>query len=129
MTKATERQITTALWKADGVVAKAAKALKMDRCSLHERIAKSPALKQVMADIDGQMVQLAEGNIAQHLRKGDKDITKFVLERRDRKRWGNRIDVGIDDATAEAIVAACGGDPATYRALLSQLGVAAAEIP
>lgn len=128
--KATERQIAAALRKADGVVSHAAKKLKMERHSVYERIANSDYLKRVLKEMEEDMVETAEGVVAHHLKRKDKDIAKYVLDRKARKRgWGQKIDVGIDVATAEAIVAAIGGDPAKLRSLLSGLGVNSTEIP
>lgn len=128
--KASDNAIDAALRASDGQVAQAARLLGMARQSLHERVTASPRLRGVIQEIEDEILDLGIGHITKGVKDGDKDYVKMFVTQKGRKRgWGNKVDVGIDDAQAEAIVAALGGDVAAYRETLAQLGIPATEIP
>lgn len=128
---ATERQIEAALRAKDGVIAHAAAKLKMTRQSLWKRVQDSAYLQAVRQEIEETMLDYGEGHITKGVRAGDKDYVRLLMmSGKGRKRgYGNTVTVGADDATAAAIIAALGGDPAKYRDALIQLGVNQSEVP
>lgn len=126
----TENMLMAALRKWGGIQALAAKELKTTRQNVHQRIKGSPALQTLLAEIEDENLDIGEGHILKGLRAGDKEMVRYYMDRKGRKRgYGNSVSVGTDEATLEAVVATLGGDPAALRAALARLGVAQTEIP
>jgi NAD(P)H-dependent flavin oxidoreductase YrpB (nitropropane dioxygenase family) len=120
-----EARLIKALKDADGIKSHAADALGITRQTVQERIAKSPKLQRVLVEIDEALLDMAEGNLFRHLKEGDKEITKYVLDRKGKKRgYAQKVEASIDEAQLEAFVTSLGGDPDKLRAALSAFGVA-----
>lgn len=125
-----EAKIIGALRKWGGIKALAAKELKTTRQNINGRVNRSPKIQEALSEIEEENLDIGEGHLIKALRNGDKDTVRYYLDRKGKKRgYGNRVDVGVDDATAEAIVAGLGGSVEAFRAALRQLGVASSEIP
>lgn len=126
----TDFQLADALKKAGGIKSDAAKLVKLTRQTVQERVEKTPMLQEAVRQAEEELLDIAESQLKKSVRRGDKDMVRFQLQQKGRKRgYGNSVQVGIDDAQAAAIVAGLGGDPEAYRAALIRLGVAASEIP
>lgn len=126
----TDFQLADALKKAGGIKSDAAKLVKLTRQTVQERVEKTPMLQEAVRQAEEELLDIAESQLKKSVRRGDKDMVRFQLQQKGRKRgYGNSVQVGIDDAQASAIVAGLGGDPEAYRAALIRLGVAASEIP
>lgn len=122
--------LADALTKAGGNKSQAAKMVKLGRSAVQERVDKSPFLQEAIRRTEETLLDIAESHVVKFVKRGDKDMVRYALDRKGRKRgWGPNVSVGIDDAQAEAIVAGLGGSAEAYRAALRQLGVASSEIP
>lgn len=111
------------LRKHGGIVILAANELKITRQTLWERIERSPRLQRARAEIEEELLDIAEGHIAVGVRKGDKDWTKFYASKKGAKRgYGDRTQTSFDDAQIEALIGSLGGDPDAFRAALLRLG-------
>lgn len=113
-------QLTKALIEADGQSGLAAKALGISVQAVNERIRKSEALRQALADLDAELIELARSGLAQAVRAGDRTMIKFVLERRDRV-YSAKVENSFDEAQLEAFAVSLGGDPKKLRGALDAL--------
>lgn len=125
-----DAQLADALRKHAGIKARAAKAVGLDRSSVQERVERSPLLQQAIKDGEEKLLDIAESQLTKSVSRGDKDMVRYYLDRKGRKRgYGANVSVGLDEQAGAAIVAALGGSVEAYRAALARLGVAASEIP
>lgn len=127
-TNHTIAKVAAALRAADGIVPRAAEALGLARQNVHERIARSPQLQAVMAEIDDDMKDHAEGAIAKALKAGDMATVRWYAERKMRDKYGARIEIGLDTAGLEGLAAAIakGGADAIR---LAKAAIAAGQFP
>ncbi len=118
-------QIEAALRKAAGRPTAAARLLGISRQAMHDRIARTPHLAEVVFDIEETLLDQAESVVWRALRAGDLKMTKWVLERRGKHRgWGRptgRATASMSEEEAEQLVVALGGDLELYRNRLREL--------
>ncbi len=125
-----EQRLADALRKAAGIKSDAARLVGLTRQAVQDRVERSAVLRQAIKDGEEELLDCAEGKLKTAVRRGDKDMVRFQLQQKGKKRgYGNNVTVGLDDAQAEAIVAGLGGSAETFRAALVRLGVAQSEIP
>ena len=84
--KATDARVMAALRKWDGMVSLAARDLGMSRQGLHQRIAAQPELQQFIADLNVQILDTAESQVAKKVRRGDGTTIRWLLDRKGRDR-------------------------------------------
>lgn len=119
-----ENKIIGALRKWGGIKSFAAKEVGMTRQCMHVRIEKSPKIKAALLEIEEETVDLGEGHVLKYLRDGDKDMVKYYLDRKGKRRgYGSNVQLGINEAQIEAIIRSLGGDPGSLRSALVALGV------
>ena len=119
-----ESKIVGALRKWGGVKALAAKELNTSRQNIQVRVNNSPRLQQEIADIDEENLDIGEGHLVKLLRKGDKDIVKYFLDRKGKKRgYGTKIEANIrlSETDIAALVTAFGGNISAMRAFHARL--------
>lgn len=117
--KFTDAQLETALRKHCGIKAQAAKALRVDRASVQERVEKSPRLQQVIREIEEAVGDMCEGNILRALKAKDKQTSRWYAERKLKRRgYAPKLEseTKLADGDLAAIVAAFGGDVEKLRA-------------
>jgi hypothetical protein len=125
-----EAKIVAALRKWGGMSALAAKELGITRQAVHQRLKNSATIRAAVAEIEEETLDIGEGHLIKLVRNGDKEMVKYYLDRKGRRRgYGNSVNVGLDEAQAEALIASLGGNVEAYRAALRQLGVPESEIP
>ena len=125
-----EAKIIAALRKWGGMSALAAKELGISRQAVHQRVKNSATIRAAVAEMEEETLDIGEGHLIKLVRNGDKEMIKYYLDRKGRQRgYSNSVNVGLDGAQAEAIVASLGGSVEAYRTALRQLGVPASEIP
>lgn len=125
-----DEKLADALRKHGGIKLRAAKAVGLARSTVQERVDTSPMLQAAIREAEESLLDISEGHLVRMVKRGDKDMVKFQLTQRGRKRgYGNNVSVGIDDAQAAAIVEGLGGSADAYRAALQRLGVPQSEIP
>jgi hypothetical protein len=116
-------QIEAALRKADGRPAAAARLLGMTRQAMHDRIARTPHLAQLVSDIEQTLLDEAEGVIRRAVRAGDRATIRWYLDRRGQKRGygkGGRGMAAMPDADVERLVTQLGGSVEICRRTLRE---------
>lgn len=90
--KVTDEQIATALIKAMGIVAQAARSLEIDRKTLQERIARSAYLQDVREEAEEVLLDAAEGVLyAMALKDRDGLSLRYLLDAKGARRgYGKR---------------------------------------
>jgi len=114
-------QIEAALHKADGRPAAAARILGISRQAMHDRIARTPRLREVIEEIEQTLLDLAEGAIIKAVRAGHFPTIKWFLDRRGRKRGYGRAggaEPAMAHADIERLITQLGGDVEIYRRTL-----------
>lgn len=112
-----------------GIISRAAQACGISRQTAWERVKNSPRLQEAIKSGVEQVLDIAENNVAYYVRRKDKEMTKYVLDRRGKPRgYGNKIETSVDEAQLEAFIASLGGDPEKFRAALASLGVSPDQI-
>ena len=118
-------QIEAALHRANGRPAVAARILGISRQAMHERIVRTPHLREVIEEIEQTLLDLAEGAIIKAIRAGHFPTIKWFLDRRGRSRGYGRgrpaETCSISQEQAEQLVLALGGDVEIYRKTLREL--------
>jgi len=99
---------TRALLKAHGNLTQAAVSLKVDRTSLYNFIERNPELNDVRTLAREQLLDVAEGRLAQHIEGGDIRAITFYLKTQGKDRgYTERQEItGKDGAAIEARVSA-----------------------
>lgn len=88
----TVKQIEEALRRTYGTVAAAARLLGMNRQYLHERIAATPRLQEVLDESREFMVDQAELKLVTAVQEGDIRAITFMLSRIGKSRgWGSEV--------------------------------------
>jgi len=88
----TVKEIEEALRRTYGTVAAAARMLGMNRQYLHERIAATPRLQEVLAEAREFMVDTAELKLVTLVQEGDVRAITFMLSRIGKSRgWGSEV--------------------------------------
>lgn len=93
-------QVEDAIRKAAGNVSEAARGLGVARASLHRRIAKSPALQQVLLDEREALVDMAESALRQEVAARNMTAIIWTLKaspEAKRRGWGERHEVAGPD--------------------------------
>lgn len=130
MARVSDAQLSNALVLKGGIMSEAGKACGISRQAVYDRVQNTPALRETIRLVGEQLLDIAESQLTKSLKRGDKEMVRYYLDRKGKKRgYGNSVNVGIDDAQAEAIVRGLGGSVEAFRAALRQLGVPASEIP
>ena len=78
--RVTDEQIAEALQKAGGFVSHAAKALGVTNGAIHNRIAKSPALKEILEDARYTHLDIAEVELLKAMKRGESWAVCFFLK-------------------------------------------------
>lgn len=102
-----------ALKKWAGIQSLAAKELNTSRQNVFYRIKNSPRIQAVIAEIEEETLDIGEGHLIKMLREGDKEIVRYYLDRKGKKRgYGTRgeFETKLSEDTLTAIVIAMGGD-------------------
>lgn len=125
-----EAALADALRKAGGNKSEAARMVKLTRQTVQDRVERSAVLQQAIKDADEKLLDISESHLSKMVKRGDKDMVRFHLTTRGKKRgYGNNVAVGFDESQGAAFIEALGGSVEAYRAALQRLGVAASEIP
>ncbi len=127
--KITEKALIAALRKWGGIQTLAARELGTTRQNVHSRIKNSARLQEVVAEVEEETLDLGEGHIVKGVRKGDKDLVKYYLDRKGKMRgYGPRSDVEakLSEDTLMAIVVAMGGDLDKLKAARAAVNTAGA---
>lgn len=110
--KASDAKIEAALRKCGGIKALAAKALKMDRSSIQERVERSPRLQQAIKEAEEETLDSCEADLLKDLKK-DKAARRWYLERKGKKRgYATKVEseTKLADEDIAAIISAFGGN-------------------
>lgn len=117
----TDKAFIAALRKHAGIPALAAKELKLTRQAVDFRMKHgSKRVRDAVAEIDAELLDLGKGNIVKSLMAGDGRMTRWFMEQKGAALgFGRRIQVEgrLADGDLEALVAAFGGDVARLRAI------------
>jgi hypothetical protein len=106
MTKVTLAQCEAALIKHGGIINRAAIELGIDRTTLATRIENNPRLQRAKAQCEEVLKDKSEGNIADHIEKGDKQTSQWYLMQKAKDRgYGNPA---LDDGQIAAILGRMG---------------------
>src|SRR5690242_1223433 len=107
----TIKQIEAALRSNSGQPSLAARELGVSRQAIHERIKRSPQLQTVISDIDSELLEIGQGQIAKAMRAGDMATVRWFMERKGRDLgYSKQSEQRLSDAQIEAIIASFGGD-------------------
>ena len=119
----TIKQYAAALTKHDGCAPRAAEELGLSPHAVRARIKNSPELQKLIADINEQNREYAQGNITKALKEGDAEMTRFYARTKMRNEgYGTQIAVDVDTAALDALAEAIGmGGATAVRAALAAL--------
>lgn len=84
--KVSDARLKAALAKHDGMMALAAKSLKITRQSVQERVSRNPDIQAFIRDIGIAILDTAESQVAKKVRKGDGTTVRWLLDRKGRDR-------------------------------------------
>lgn len=84
--RVTNAQIAEALENSAGIMSAAAQQLGVQRAAVSRRVAKSPRLTRLLAEVKARMLDLAESKLLQGLKNGDKTYVIFYLKTQGRER-------------------------------------------
>jgi hypothetical protein len=119
-----ESRLIGSLKRWGGLPALAAKELGVTRQAVHGRIKNSLTIQAAITEIEESNLDIAEGHVVKLLRAGDKEMVKFYLTQRGKKRgYGTKVEAEfrLTNAEIESIVASFGGDLNALRAFRAQL--------
>jgi hypothetical protein len=128
----TQAVISAAIKRHSGLIGKIARALGTSRQNIHQRIRASPELQAAMAEVDDELLDVAEGNIARLIRQGDRATIMWYLSGKGRSRGYGTSSPRPPEPTEqqlEAIVASLGGSIPAFRRALILLGVSPSDLP
>lgn len=96
-------RVKFALEQCGGIRAAAARTLKVSRTTLWRYIGRHPALQDYLAEIDEEVLDLAEGKVLQAVRAGDMKTVMWFLECKGKDRgYTRRVEAtGKDGAPVE----------------------------
>ena len=92
-TSVTDDMIIKALEKTGGVYSEAAALLDLNRQTVYVRVKNSKRIQAIRDAIRLDLVNLAESVVEDHVMRGDLKAAMFVLERRSRDKWSNKVQV------------------------------------
>lgn len=123
--KVSDAEVIAALRSNRGILTPTAKALGIERSTLHERIENNPEFQRVREEIDEAILDSAEVVIFDAVDQ-DKGLTaRWLAERKGKHRgYGNQVQATLDEKQLEAFVFAFGGDANKLRTLRDTLGPA-----
>lgn len=93
----TDDMIIRALEKTGGNYTEAAAILDLSRQTVYWRTHKNKRIRIIREDIRMDLVNLAESVVEDHVMRGDLKAAMFVLERRSRDKWSNRVQVQAEE--------------------------------
>ena len=92
--RVTVTEIERALRVAAGVRTAAAERLGISRQALARRIQASARLQRVVAEVEDNLLDMAEAKILQSVQAGDLSSARYLLDRKGRARgWGSRTEI------------------------------------
>jgi hypothetical protein len=86
--KVSDQEIVNAVDACHGNYRMAAGKLKIDYATLLRRAKHNPEIEKAKLDACADMITLAEDNVYNELLTGNPQISKWVLERLSREKWG-----------------------------------------
>lgn len=92
-TSVTDDMIVKALEKTGGVYSEAAALLGLNRQTVYVRVKNSKRIQAIRDAIRLDLVNLAESVVEDHVMRGDLKAAMFVLERRSRDKWSNKVQI------------------------------------
>jgi len=101
--KVSEEDIRNALIKCDGIIAWAARSLRVDRSSLHKRIQRSEFLREVLKHCIEETLDEAEGQLFKLIRDGDPKAVKWYLEKKGKSRGYGKESPEISTLSHEKV--------------------------
>lgn len=102
MPRRTDNQIIEALKAAHGLIAVAARALGVDRRTIHNRASRSPAIRDALAEAREHIVELAEQRLFEKVDSGELPAVTFLLSRLARsKGYGDSLGINLNITPAD----------------------------
>lgn len=90
----TDQEIVNAVDACNGNYRMAAGRLKIDYATLLRRAKHNPEIERAKLDACADMITIATDNVYNELLAGNPQISKFVLERLSREKWGTGTMAG-----------------------------------
>lgn len=104
-------QLEASLRKNAAILTLVAEELGTSRQNVHQRVNRSPHLQAVIREVEEKLLDLAEGQVAKAIQKGQGPTVRWYLERKGKARgYANKTEVSFDEGAVEAIVAGLGGN-------------------
>lgn len=120
-----EATLIAAIRHHGAILSLVARALGSSRQNVHQRVKSSPKLRDLVRDVEDELLDIAEAHIITAVRRGDPSIVRWYMKNKGASRGYGRQSASaasISEQELEGIVVSVGGSIQIFRRLLRSHG-------